>query len=209
LKLKSAIWCVLLLGACTKNQSVVQNQTPLDMDLSAIIQSDDYFRMKRKNGNTGADSISKKTLFFKDINGDAIDDTIVIAYNVLNSRYNIHFSCYPDNITLENINEIQIKDISDLNGDKFHEMLLFIQSEESCWDEIKLYSWNQHWVEKYSGLTYQCTENTNQNYQFRKLDEHKVLLTTYGINKDSIDAVLGDTLENIIPNALNTHVITW
>ena len=179
------------------------------MDLSAIIQSDDYFKMKRKQGNSTADSVTKTTLFFKDINGDAIDDTIVIAYNVLNSRYNIHFSCYPDNISLENINELQIKDISDLNGDKFHEMLLFIQSEESCWDEIKLYSWNQRWVEKYSGLTYQCTENTNQNYQFRKLDDHKVLLTTYGINKDSIDSELGDTLENIIPNALNTHVITW
>ena len=209
MKFKSTIWLALVFWSCTKNQSVVQNQPPLDMDLSAIIQSDDYFKMKRKQGNSTADSVTKTTLFFKDINGDAIDDTIVIAYNVLNSRYNIHISCYPDNISLENINELQIKDISDLNGDKFHEMLLFIQSEESCWDEIKLYSWNQRWVEKYSGLTYQCSENTNQNYQFRKLDDHKVLLTTYGINKDSIDSELGDTLENIIPNALNTHVITW
>jgi len=209
LKLKSVIWCALVFLSCSKNQPVIQNQKALDMDLSNIIQSDEYFKLKKKSGKSTSDSILKKTLYFKDINGDAIDDTIVIAYNILNSRYNILFSCYPDNITLDNINEIQIKDISDLNGDNFHEMLLFIQSEESCWDEIKLYSWNQHWIEKYSGLTYQCTENTNQNYQFKKLDENKVLLTTYGVNKDSIDVVLGDTLENIIPNALNTHVITW
>ena len=179
------------------------------MDLSDLMNSDDYFKQKRSNSNNKSDSVKYRTVYLNDINSDGVSDTATIEYNQLNSKYKIKFSCYNDFIGLENISGLQLKDMNDLNEDGFHEILLFIQSEESCWDEIRLYSWVDKWVEKYNGLTYQCTEKNNNNYQFRKIDNRTVLLTTFGINKDSIDAVYGDTLENILPNALNTHTITW
>jgi hypothetical protein len=107
----------------------------------------------------------------------------------------------------KNSSKIRLKDIGDLNGDGKHEIMMTLQAEESCWDEVKLYSYLDAWVEKYNGLTYQCTENNN--YRFTRIDDKTVQLVTYGVNKDSIDLEIGDTLENVIPNALNTHIISW
>ena len=200
---------LLLIWSCNKSKPIANNEDFIDLDLSELMSSDDYFKLKKRNTNSKSDSIVYRVMQMHDINNDGIADTAIVEYNQLNSKYKIKFSCYKDFISLENISELQLKDMNDLNGDGHHEMMLFIQSEESCWDEIRLYSWVDKWIEKYNGLTYQCTENNNNNYQFRKIDNHTVQLTTYGINKDSIDAVYGDTLENIIPNALNTHMITW
>lgn len=200
---------LLLIFSCNKTKPIVNADDSIDLDLADLMSSDDYFKQKRHNSKGKSDSIVSRIVYLSDINADGISDTATIEYNQLNSKYKIKFSCYNDFIGLENISELQLKDMNDLNGDGFHEIMLFIQSEESCWDEIRLYSWVDKWVEKYNGLTYQCTENNNNNYQFRKIDNHTVQLTTYGVNRDSIDAVYGDTLENIIPNALNMHTITW
>lgn len=200
---------LLLIFSCSKSKPIVNNGDSIDLDLSELMSSDDYFKLKKRNSGNKSDSILSRTVFLTDINNDGQADTATIEYNQLNSKYKIKFNCYKDFISIENISELQIKDMNDLNGDGHHEIMLFIQSEESCWDEIRLYSWVEKWVEKYNGLTYQCTEKNNNNYQFRKIDNHTVLLTTFGVNKDSIDAVYGDTLENIIPNALNRHTITW
>lgn len=200
---------LLLIFSCSKSKPIVNKGDSIDLDLSELMSSDDYFKLKKRNSGNKSDSILSRTVFLTDINNDGQADTATIEYNQLNSKYKIKFNCYKDFISIENISELQIKDMNDLNGDGHHEIMLFIQSEESCWDEIRLYSWVEKWVEKYNGLTYQCTEKNNNNYQFRKIDNHTVLLTTFGVNKDSIDAVYGDTLENIIPNALNRHTITW
>ncbi len=200
---------ILILFSCKKKQSPSVAEDSAELDLSGIFDTDDYFKQKRKPGNKGADSLQRRLVGLNDINNDGIKDTAIIVYNEINSRYKISFSCYDGFISLGNIAELQVKDMSDLNGDGHSEIMLFLQSEESCWDEIRLYSWLGKWVEKYNGLTYQCTENNNNNYQFRKIDDHTVQLTTYGVNRDSFDAELGDTLENIIPNAMNSHLITW
>lgn len=176
------------------------------MDLKELMASDEYFRIRQSSGGkSGRDSV--RILELNDINSDGTRDTAYISYNENNSRYKIRFSCFKDPIVLDNIAELHLKDIEDLNEDGVHEIMLFLQSEESCWDEIRLYSHVGKWVEKYNGLTYQCTENNN--YQFRKIDKHTVELSTYGLNRDSIDAELGDTLENIVPNALNRNLIKW
>lgn len=199
-----------LVFACKKGQTSANTEVYPELDLSGIMNTDDYFRLKKKGNSGKADSLQIRVLALNDINSDGFSDSAFIEYNEINSRYKIRFSCYKQNIELENIAALQLKDMSDLNGDGHNEIMLFLQSEESCWDEIRLYSWLNKWVEKYNGLTYQCSENTgSSNYQFRKINDHTVQLTTYGVSRDSIDAELGDTLENIIPNALNAHLITW
>lgn len=206
-----SLWPLLILTifvSCKKNKIKANDADIVEVDLTDILTTDDYF--KKKTASTkGADSLRIRIVELNDINHDGIKDTASIEYNEINSKYKISFSCFDRSIFLENIAGLQVKDVSDLNDDGFNEILLFLQSEESCWDEIRLYSWINEWVEKYEGLTYQCSEDNQNNYHFRKINSHTVQLSTYGINKDSIDVELGDTLENIIPNALNTHTINW
>lgn len=204
------LWLLALLPftfSCKKNRTSDEAYSPDDMNLKELINSDEYFKTKKKKYNQGADSLETKIVELEDINLDGIKDTAWIVYNNLNSVYKVKFSCFPGTITESKSSELLIKDVGDLNNDGKHEILFFLKSEESCWDEIKLYSYGDRWVEKYNGLTYQCTENNN--YQFRKLNDNTVQIMTYGVNKDSIDISNGDTLENIIPNARNLQTIHW
>ncbi|HEY1045369.1 MAG TPA: hypothetical protein VGF79_02950 [Bacteroidia bacterium] len=204
------LWLLALLPltfSCRKNRSADEVYSPDDMNLKELINSDEYFKTKKKSSNRGSDSLEVKIVELEDINLDGIKDTAWIVYNNLNSVYKVKFSCFPGTITESKSSELLIKDVGDLNNDNKHEILFFLKSEESCWDEIKLYSYIDKWVEKYNGLTYQCTENNN--YQFRKLNDNTVQIMTYGVNKDSIDITNGDTLENIIPNAKNLQTIHW
>jgi hypothetical protein len=199
-----------LLFSCKKNGNTSNMGTSDGIDLSDVLNTDDYFKTKKKRNGSAKDSVEIKLIDLSDINSDGKNDSAFIIYNNFNSRYTIRFTCFDAIIEQGNVFELQIKDIGDLNNDGNHEIILFLQSEESCWDEIKLYSYVGQWVEKYNGLTYQCTNNSNStNYQFRKINDRTVQLTTYGINKDSIDISSGDTLENIIPNAPNANIITW
>lgn len=204
------LWLLALLPltfSCRKNRSTDEVYSPDDMNLKELINSDEYFKTKKKKSNRGSDSLEVKIVELEDINLDGIKDTAWIVYNNLNSVYKVKFSCFSGTITESKSSELLIKDVGDLNNDNKHEILFFLKSEESCWDEIKLYSYIDKWVEKYNGLTYQCTENNN--YQFRKLNDNTVQIMTYGVNKDSIDVANGDTLENIIPNAKNLQTIHW
>ena len=119
----------------------------------------------------------------------------------------IHFSCFKTLVLNHFLTELQITDAGDLNGDGKHEILLLEQGEESCWDNLKLFSLNDEWVEKYTGLTYQCIEKPM--YQFTKLNDKTIQLITFGYSKDSIDAVSGDTLEQVLPNQQRVHLINW
>ena len=83
------------------------------MDLSDLMSSDDYFKQRKHNSSSKSDSIISRTVYLNDINTDGIADTATIEYNQLNSKYKIKFSCYNDFIGLENIAELQLKDMND------------------------------------------------------------------------------------------------
>lgn len=207
--MKRVLFLIVLIlpFACKKSKKPSNDASYKGIDLSEVLETDDFFNSKKQKIGSAKDSIEKVIVGLGDINNDGKDDSAIIEYNNLTSIYKIRFSCVKATIAQSNVSQLSIKDIGDLNNDGFHEIMLFLQSEESCWDVIKLYSYKDEWVEKYDGLTYQCTDNNN--YQFRKLNDKTVQLITYGINRDSIDLSSGDTLENIIPNAPNSNLITW
>lgn len=203
------VWVALpfvLFIACKKSGSkpVVSNER---LDLSEVLYTDDYFKSNKTKVSKPSDSLQKSFVELQDVNADGVPDTAYITKNILNGKINIRFNFVNSRITESNANELFVKSVGDLNGDGIHEIMTLLQSEESCWDEVKLYSYKEQWVEKYDGLTYQCTDQNN--YRFRKIGDKLVEFTTYGINKDSIDITNGDTLESIIPNAPNTHLIQW
>lgn len=199
---------VCALFACKNNNKTIENEAIEDININELISSDDYFKPKVTSVRKAKDSMEFKVYEIGDIDQDGQMDSALISFNHELNQYKVNIGRLPGSILENNSSQILVKDVGDLNGDSKHEILIFLQSEESCWDEIKLYSFiENNWVLKYNGLTYQCTENNN--YTFRKLDENTIQLTTYGINKDSIDIENGDTLENIIPNGTNTETITW
>jgi hypothetical protein len=193
--------------SCEKNNKTIVTMDEDPMDVSELLNPDDNFSEKKSRKNKKKDSVESSFLVFDDLNKDGMADTAFITYNYFLHKTVIRVSGMKGEITEDNTAKIRLTDIGDLNGDNIHELMLTLQGEASCWDEIKLYSYLDRWVEKYNGLTYQCTENTT--YQLTRLDEHRVSLVTYGLNKDSVDVELGDTLENLIPNARLDHIISW
>jgi hypothetical protein len=194
--------------ACNNNNKTIENETVEDININELIGSDDYFKPKVTSVRKSKDSLEYKSYEIGDIDNDGTMDSANIIFNHELNQYKVSIGSFNGLITENNSSQILVKDVGDLNGDSKHEILVFLQSEESCWDEIKLYSYiENNWVLKYDGLTYQCTENNN--YSFRKIDDKTIQFTTYGINKDSVDMENGDTLENIIPNGTNTETIIW
>ena len=127
--------------ACHKSKTEPAKGELMEMDLNEIMQSDDYFKIKKK-GHKTADSLERHVIRFSDLNNDGVSDSAIVTYNETNSRYRIRFSCYSKDIFLDDVAELELKDVQDLNGDGFHEVLVLLQAEGSCWDEINLYSWN-------------------------------------------------------------------
>lgn len=197
--------CSILIS-CQKLKDKKLDHSNENMDLRELLNSDDYFKSRKKKNLNSSDSLETRLVKFGDLNADGSNDSAWVTYNNLTSTYSVRFTCFPGTITDAISTELHLKDVGDLNGDGKNEILFFLMSEESCWDEIKLYSYLDRWVEKYDGLTYQCSDN--HNYEFRKINDRTVQITTYGINKDSLD-ISGDTLENIIPNARNQSLINW
>jgi hypothetical protein len=193
--------------SCKKNNKTIVAVPQSATDVSELLNPDDNFKEKKTKKSKKKDSIEISFIAFRDLNADGVDDTAFMVHNNNSKVTSISFSRMPGAIIEPNGSRIRLKDIGDLNNDGKHEIMLTLQAEQSCWDEVKLYSYLNHWVEKYNGLTYQCTEGNN--YQFRKIDNKTVQLVTYGLNKDSIDQEIGDTLENVIPNARLEHLITW
>jgi hypothetical protein len=175
-------------------------------DLTELLNPDDNFSEKKVRKAKKKDSIETSFVAFHDLNMDGSKDTAFLTYNNLSKQTSIRFTGMDGYITQEHSTAIRLKDIGDLNGDGKHEIMMTIQSE-SCWDEVKLLSHTGSWVEKYNGLAYQCIEDNS--YQFNRIDDRTVKLVTFGVNRDSIDLELGDTLENILPNARIEHLITW
>jgi len=196
-----------LFCSCKKNNKAIVASVDNDTDVLELLNPDDNFSEKKSKKNKKKDSIETSIVVFNDLNNDGINDTAFLVYNAQQNHTVIEFSRMPGLIIEKNSSKIRLKDIGDLNGDGKHEIMMTLQAEQSCWDEVKLYSYMDTWVEKYNGLTYQCTENNN--YQFTKINDKTVQLITYGVNKDSIDLTVGDTLENVIPNARMEHLITW
>jgi hypothetical protein len=197
------VFCV----SCKKNNKTAAAAPVNDSDVSELLSPDDNFKEKKSRKNKKKDTVEISFIAFRDLNNDGIRDTAFLVHNLIRKVTTINFSGIQGAIVEKNGSKIHLKDIGDLNNDGKHEIMMTLQAEESCWDEVKLYSYLDNWVEKYNGLTYQCTENNN--YQFRKIDDKTVQLVTYGLNKDSIDSEIGDTLENVIPNARMEHLIRW
>jgi hypothetical protein len=198
---------ISLFCSCKKNNKPVVAAEVSDTDVSELLNPDDNFSEKKSRKAKKKDSTEISIVSFGDLNKDGVNDTAFLTYHNYLHETSIRFSGLPGEIVEKNISRIKLKDIGDLNGDGRHEIMMTLQAEESCWDEVKLYSYLDNWVEKYNGLTYQCVEDNN--YQFSRVDEHTIRLVTYGMNKDSIDLENGDTLENVIPNAKQEHLIKW
>lgn len=198
---------LLALVSCGQNKKPVATSDISTLDASELLNPDDNFKAKKPGKSRVKDSFETYVQYFSDLNNDGIRDTATILFNKISLKNSVMFSCFSHTIQEKSSSPIALQDIGDLNDDGRHELMVVLQSDEGCWDEIKLYSYIDNWVEKYNGLTYQCTEN--RNYEFRQLDDKSIQLTTYGVNKDSVDLTNGDTLENVIPNAHNTHIITW
>ena len=198
---------ILSFCSCHKNNKATVAAANNDSEKLELLNPDDNFSAKKTKKTKKKDSIEVSSVAFSDLNKDGVPDTAFMVHNTNSKQTLITFSGMPGSILEKNSQRIRLKDIGDLNGDGKHEIMMTLQAEQSCWDEVKLYSYLDTWVEKYNGLTYQCTEDNN--YRFTRIDDKTIQLITYGINKDSIDQEIGDTLENVIPNAKNTHIITW
>lgn len=199
----------LILVSCSKGKKPARtaDRDFMEVDIESIMLSDDYFKIRKSPSDSPADSLRISHVKLNDLNRDGIPDSALIRYNINNSRYKILFSCFPGYISIQNAADLLVRDLDDMNGDGNHEIMLILQSDGSCWDEIRLYSYTGTWVEKYQGQTYQCTEGAN--YKFRKVDGKTVELVTYGTTRDSVDTKIGDTTEILYPEQPNAHLIRW
>ncbi len=201
--------CITCFCSCNKNNKAtvtdIANQT--DSDVAELLNPDENFSEKKSRKAKKKDSLETSFVAFSDLNRDGKNDTAFLIFNNKQNQTTIYFSGLPGQIIEKNNSKIRLKDIGDLNGDGKNEIMMTLLADQSCWDEVKLYSYLDTWVEKYNGLAYQCIEDNS--YQFSKVNSNTVKLITYGVNKDSIDQEIGDTLENVIPNARMEHLISW
>ncbi len=202
--LSIGLLCVVSCKRTDSEKSLVQY--PIG-DASEWLNGDENFGVRKWKGGKINDSTSTLFTLYNDLNGDGIRDTTEAISYSFSHQTEIHFSCFPSLILNQYVTEMQITDAGDLNNDGKHEILLLLQGSESCWDNLKLFSFADRWVEKYTGMTYQCVEKPM--YQFTKLNDKTIQITTIGESRDSIDAVSGDTLEQVLPNQQRVHLINW
>lgn len=177
-------------------------------DASEWLNGDENFGVRHWNGQKSKDSLSTLFTLFNDLNNDGIIDTAKAINYRLRHQTIIHFTCFKPLVLKHDIEELQISDAGDLNSDGQHEIIVLQEGSESCWDNLKLYSLiANEWVEKYSGMTYQCIEKPM--YRFTKLNDKTIQIFTFGESKDSIDSKSGDTLEQVLPNQQRVHTINW
>lgn len=172
------------------------------------LNGDENFDVRHYKGGKSKDSASTLFTLYNDLNNDAVTDTVKVVTYPAQHRTVVYFSCFKSLELNQDMEEMQVTDAGDLNGDGLHEIMLLLQGSESCWDNLKLYSINAgNWVEKYSGMTYQCIEKPK--YSFTKLNDKTIQIYTFGESRDSIDTVSGDTLEQVLPNEQRVHIIKW
>ncbi len=207
--MRSYIFSISLLCVVSCKQTENDSSTvmyPIG-DASEWLNSDENFGAKHRKGAKNSDSTETLFTLYADYNNDGIRDTAQAISYSNRHQTEIHFSCFPALVLNQFCDELQITDAGDLNGDGKHEILLLLQGSESCWDNLKLFSLGNTWIEKYTGITYQCVERPM--YQFTKLNDKTIQITTFGESRDSIDAISGDTLEQVLPNLQRVHLINW
>lgn len=200
---------ITFVWACSSKPAVENPSATENFNVDELIRSDEYFIPSKEKKMEESDSVQVKFSEPGDLNGDEIPDTISIAYSIKDKRYTLRFSCFKEVLNLETHAEIRVKSVPDMNYDKRSEIVIFFQSEEGCWDEIKLFYLDPTdvWKEKYSGLVYQCSEE--KAFSVERVDEHSVLFRTLGLSRDSVDLTTGDTTEYVDPNVYSQDVLIF
>lgn len=199
--------CFILLASCRQGDQKPPFALYPIGDAEEWLNDDENFGVKRYKGGKHKDSAETIFTLYNDLNNDGVRDTATAILNHKRHITEIYFSCFPKLSLNQFVEELQLTDAGDLNGDGKHEVLVLQQGSESCWDNLRLFTYNELWTEKYSGLTYQCIERPM--YQFTKLNDKTISIRTFGESRDSIDAESGDTLEQVLPNEQRVHIINW
>ncbi len=198
---------MLLVVSCKQTENDTSAKVFPVGDTAEWLNTDENFSAKNRQGNNSENSPDTIFTLYNDLNNDGTRDTAIAISFAKSQHTEIHFSCFKPLILNDYLTELQITDAGDLNEDGKHEILILQEGSESCWNNLKLYSFNGVWSEKYSGMTYQCVEKPM--YQFTKLNDKTIQMITYGYSKDSVDVVSGDTLEQVLPNQQMVHIIRW
>ncbi len=190
-----------------KDRDVTAAAYPIG-DAKEWLDGDENFGVRHGKGGKSKDSVQRLFTLFNDLNNDGKVDTATALSFPHQHKTVISFTCFKPLTLQHKIEALQLTDAGDLNGDGLHEIMIMQQGSESCWDNLKLYSLNNDtWIEKYSGMTYQCLEKPM--YRFTKLNDKTIQIYTYGESRDSIDQSSGDTLEQVLPNEQRVHIIKW
>lgn len=177
-------------------------------EFESLLNSDENFGKKSKKSHSNQDSIIEQVVLKGNLNSDLILDSVILVSNRNTNKSKLLFSCFPPMILNHYIEHIIIYDAGDLNNDGNNEVVLLEEGENSCWDQLKLFSIiKDKWIEKYSGPTYQCIDK--KSYSLQKLNSKQSILVTYGNASDSIDQQSGDTIFNVKLNDAQNHVIKW
>ncbi len=196
----------LSLFSCEQSKQKATETYPIG-NAAEWLNGDENFGKNQKAGNRKLDTAQLVYSLISDFNNDGILDTAQAIANNKQRTTEIRFTCFKPIRFNYLIKELVINDAGDMNNDSKHEIVILQQGSESCWDNIKLYSLADNWLEKYSGITYQCTDKPT--YSFSKLNSRTLQLITLGNSIDSVDISTGDTLEQILPNEQKVHLIKF
>lgn len=202
----SPILALFFLFGCEQGKQYSTEKYPIG-NAEEWLNGDENFGKNQKQQNKKLDTAQLVYSLYSDLNNDGIIDTAEAIINNKTRVTEIRFSCFKAIRLNYLIKELVLNDAGDLNNDNKHEIVIMQQGSESCWDNLKLYSLADNWQEKYSGVTYQCTDKPT--YSFSKLNSRTLQLITLGNSTDSIDASTGDTLEQILPNEQKVHLIKF
>lgn len=206
MKILGFIGCWVLILGCQPKTKTNELNYPIS-NAEEWLNGDENFGYQQKSNSRKLDTAILIYSLKGDLNNDGIIDTANAITNSKNRTTKITFTCFKSIYINAYTKELVLTDAGDMNGDGKHEILVLQPGEESCWDNLKLFSLNTSWVEKYSGTNYQCSEKPT--YSFTKLNSKTLQLITFGNSKDSIDISTGDTLEQILPNEQQVHLIKF
>ena len=201
------IYIIVLLSACNGVQKNEEVNLPIT-EFESLLNSDENFGKKSYKSKSNHDSILQQVILNSNLNADLFIDSITLVSNRNTNKSKLLFSCFPP-LMLENYTEhLIVYDAGDLNNDGNNEIVILEEGENSCWDQLKLFTINKDkWFVKYSGPTYQCIDK--KSYSLQKLNPKQTMLVTYGNASDSIDLESGDTIFNVKLNDAQNHVIKW
>ena len=201
------LYFILLFAACHVAEKDKDVNLPIT-EFESLLNSYENFGKKSKKNNPNQDSILNQVILNGNLNSDLILDSVILVSNRNTNKSKLLFSCFPPMFLANYTEHVLIYDAGDLNSDGNNEIVVLDEGENSCWDQLKLYSiYKDKWIEKYSGTTYQCIDK--KSYSLQKLNSKQTILVTYGNASDSIDQQSGDTIFNVKLNDAQNHVIKW